>query len=300
MDLCDDERSDPKSPRVIARTRWKLLAKALQQRCRETSPVKSQIVPTTSRELYGLFQWQLSDSNRFWKDTQGHWLQCCSFIHPHFSLNLRFLSSQFSISELTGFNNTGNICVWPSEEVLAYYCMKHSDIFKQKTVLELGGGMTCLASLVVAKTSEPILVTCTDGNQASIENVKRIIQHNNFNSTCPVTAQLLDWKSESAYGDMESVWDVVLCADCVFFDDGREDLVDAMQRLTTNNGLILITAPRRGRTLDAFLALCHGKFEVYLEEDFDVDVTLSHQKKLLSASYNPDHNYPLLVRLKKL
>lgn len=79
--------------------------------------------------------------------------------------------------------------VWPSEEVLAYYCMKHSDTLKDKTVLELGGGMTCLASLVVAKTAEPILVTCTDGNQASIDNVKRIIQHNNFNSTCPVTAQ---------------------------------------------------------------------------------------------------------------
>nr|CAH0110208.1 unnamed protein product [Daphnia galeata] len=72
-----------------------------------------------------------------------------------------------------------------------------------------------------------------------------------------------------------------------------------MQRITTNNGLILIMAPRRGRTLDAFLELCHGKFDIYLDEEFDGDVTLSHQKKLLSPDYNSDHNYPLLVQLRK-
>lgn len=43
-------------------------------------------------------------------------------------------------------------------------------------------------------------------------------------------------------------------------------------------GLILIMAPRRGRTLDAFLELCQGKFDIYLDEEFDGDVTLSHQK----------------------
>jgi hypothetical protein len=37
-------------------------------------------------------------------------------------------------------------------------------------------------------------------------------------------------------------------------------------------------APRRGRTLDAFLELCQGKFDIYLDEEFDGDVTLSHQK----------------------
>ena len=95
-------------------------------------------------------------------------------------------------------------------------------------------------------------------------------------------------------------------------------------------GLILIFAPRRGRTLDAFLELCHGKFDIYLKEEFDDDVTLSHQKvipskifelanildgnftecasnlyfffflqKLLCPDYNSDHNYPLMVQLKK-
>ncbi|KZS15841.1 Calmodulin-lysine N-methyltransferase [Daphnia magna] len=159
--------------------------------------------------------------------------------------------------------------------------------------------MTCLASFAVAKTSDAMLVACTDGNPASVENVKRIIEHNNLSSTCPITAQVLDWKNESSFKEMESMWDVILCADCLFFDDGREALVDTMRRITTRNGLILIMAPRRGRTLDAFLELCHDKFDIYLNEEFDSDVTRSHQKKLLSPDYNSDHNYPLLVQLKK-
>ena len=42
-------------------------------------------------------------------------------------------------------------------------------------------------------------------------------------------------------------------------------------------------APRRGRTLDAFLTLCQqaAKFDVNLREEFDQDVTSSHSQVLL-------------------
>ncbi len=52
-------------------------------------------------------------------------------------------------------------------------------------------------------------------------------------------------------------------------------------------GLILIMAPRRGRTLDAFLELCQGKFDIYLDEEFDGDVTLSHQKVITVTKIFP-------------
>ncbi|KAK4024244.1 hypothetical protein OUZ56_009629 [Daphnia magna] len=189
MDDGEEKSLCPEGNQLIARTRWKLLAKVLQKTGAENGQSSSQLAPTTSRQLYGLFEWDVLESNLFWQDNCGQWLQCCSFNYPHFSLNVRFLINQFSIDELTGFNNTGNVCVWPSEEVLAYYCMKKNYVFKQKTVLELGGGMTCLASFAVAKTSDAMLVACTDGKPASVENVKRIIEHNNLSSTCPITAQ---------------------------------------------------------------------------------------------------------------
>jgi len=158
--------------------------------------------------------------------------------------------------------------------------------------------MTCLASLSVAQFTDASSVCCTDGNSLSVENINHIVRNNDFNN-CLVTSQVFDWKDKSLSKNMESKWDIVLCADCLFFDDGREALVETMSRITTNNGLILIMAPRRGRTLDRFLELCHGKFLIYLQEEFDRDVTLLHKEKLINPNYNADHNYPLLVQLRK-
>lgn len=82
------------------------------------------------------------------------------------------------LQDLTGFNNTGNICVWPSEEVMAGYCMENLHLFQGKKVLELGAGMTGLAGLVVAQACAPQHVCITDGNEKSVENLDIILDEN--------------------------------------------------------------------------------------------------------------------------
>lgn len=54
-------------------------------------------------------------------------------------------------------------CCWPSEEVLAYYCINHSDVFRSKKVLELGSGYG-LAGLVIAASTNADEVVISDGN----------------------------------------------------------------------------------------------------------------------------------------
>lgn len=81
--------------------------------------------------------------------------------------------------------------VWPSEETLAYYCLKHRGIFHHKTVLEVGGGMTCLAALTVTLSSNPASVCCTDGNPASVDNIERILNHNKFDMQSITCQQVL-------------------------------------------------------------------------------------------------------------
>jgi calmodulin-lysine N-methyltransferase len=43
-----------------------------------------------------------------------------------------------------GFNNTGNVCVWPSEELLTHLVLtRPSEWYDDKVVLELGTPPSC-------------------------------------------------------------------------------------------------------------------------------------------------------------
>jgi len=88
------------------------------------------------------------------------------------------LVDQISLSDLTGFNNTGNVCVWPSEDCLSQYSLENLDFFRGKSIVELGGGMTSLCGLAIAAYGEPKSVLLTDGNQTSVENLKKICSKN--------------------------------------------------------------------------------------------------------------------------
>ncbi|KAI5751906.1 hypothetical protein M8J77_011991 [Diaphorina citri] len=275
-----------------ARKLWLLLAKALhKQKCQQDL----NMVSVRRVDHFGLV-----DMKPLIEQQEGAWyLYSIKFKRSGqeecFHAKICHVEINLTANQLMGFNNTGNICVWPSEEVLSYYCLHNSYLFNNKTILELGGGMTCLAGILIAKYLSPHYVLVTDGNVTSVDNVVRIIQANQVTVDCSV----LKWGSCSNHH--VDYFDIILAADCLFFDETRNDFVSTIVHCLSESGIGLITAPRRGKTLDLFVqcAKSSGLYTLVLQ-CYNEGVWAQHcSLKMDNPQYDEGIHYPLLIVVSK-
>ena len=209
------------------------------------------------------------------------------------------LPSDFSARDLIGFNNTGNVCVWPAEECMAAYCLEKSgEIFDgRKKVVEVGGGMTCLAALILAKAVPHVdSVLLTDGNEASVENLRAILAENE-DLKGRVSAQVLRW-SKSPRADLRAAFDVVLCADCLFFDEFRLPLAECMAALLKPSGVAVVMAPKRGKTFADFVSKARESFAAVREDErYSERIWDRRQELTADERFREDIHYPVLLTL---
>nr|CAB3227517.1 calmodulin-lysine N-methyltransferase-like [Phallusia mammillata] len=207
-----------------------------------------------------------------------------------------------SVKDVLSFNNTGNVCIWPAEEVMAYYCVLHMHKFRNRSVLELGGGSTCLAGMNVALNCKNSHVLLSDGNVKCVESLQQVIEMNTKNKNkVDVSASVIRWDNPSHYQKHEEKFDYILCADCLFFDEHRPNLVDATYAMLKPEGTAFVFAPRRGNTLATFVDLCMDKFSQVSESDFYCPlVSLKHERaRKNNQHYDPDLHFPIMVELMK-
>ncbi|XP_030759807.1 calmodulin-lysine N-methyltransferase [Sitophilus oryzae] len=283
-----------------ARRRWAILAKALKspsgsQPSSPTDDVSvrriSSFMLLKTRELPAPPSPLVSEllSKRAWFEYS------LSVGQNAFSLNISHRTRTFSAEDLMGFNNTGNVCIWPSEETLSYYACSNLDIFKNRNVLELGGGMSCLAGLFVAKYASPKTVLVSDGNKTSVDNVRAILQCNEF--SCPTDCAILKWGEPRG---SRRLYDVIVSADCLFFDDARRDFVECLYEYLAPEGLGLVMAPQRGSTLDSFMIQSENRGLICRKIMRYDDVVWERRLELLDqCEYNDNIHYPVLVEVTK-
>ncbi|KAJ6916470.1 hypothetical protein NC652_019003 [Populus alba x Populus x berolinensis] len=125
--------------------------------------------------------------------------------------------SDFEVSDRYNVDNTGLVCQWPSEDVLAYFCLSHADMFRSKRVIELGSGYG-LAGLVIAATTEALEVVISDGNPVVVDYIQHSIDANStaFGNT-KVKTVTLHWDEEVTY-NISDTFDVIVASDWTMQD----------------------------------------------------------------------------------
>nr|XP_023025563.1 calmodulin-lysine N-methyltransferase [Leptinotarsa decemlineata] len=287
----------------VARRRWAILAKALKSpsESQPSSPTDEfsvrrissfMLLKTQELHVVPIMSPENQYCDQFKKRT---WYKYSTRVNgTDYFINVGHRNRTFSAEDLMGFNNTGNVCIWPSEETLSYFVCSNLGHFLNKSVIELGGGMSCLAGLFVAKYGNATSVTVTDGNKLSVDNVQTTIKCNEFD--IEVKCHVFKWSSfEPSYQ-----YDVILCADCLFFDDARADLIECLWNCLANDGIAYIMAPERGDTLDKFILQSESRgFSCKKIVNYSTVVWEKRLALLDNCDYNDNIHYPVLIEVTK-
>jgi predicted nicotinamide N-methyase len=180
----------------------------------------------------------------------------------------------FSEQDLQKFSkesvdNTGNLQLWPCEEILTFFCLSNLSQFEGKKIIELGAGYSGLCALFIAKNIEKIgEILITDGNSQSVEAIKLNLKLNKLDDS-KINADLLKWTRNSfcINKDYHKIFDFILISDCLFFEKFHDDLVFTIEYLLINNGKCIIVCPERGTTMFDFLTKASKIFEIRKSED---------------------------------
>ncbi|CAA0397643.1 Calmodulin-lysine N-methyltransferase [Arabidopsis thaliana] len=299
---------DPTSSSSSA-LRWKILRQALLRRSDSQSQTETKRISRKATQGFNLIPCQVVDSSP--QSDKSREASVCYTLpitgSPKLYLTQRVDNcsdlNDFEISNRYNIDNTGLVCQWPSEEVLAYFCKSQPERFRGKRVIELGSGYG-LAGLVIAAATEASEVVISDGNPQVVNYIKRNIETNSmaFGGTS-VKAMELHW-NQHQLSELTNTFDIIVASDCTFFKEFHKDLARTIKMLlkAKKASEALFFSPKRGDSLEKFMKEIKDiGLHYILTENYDAQVWKRHETLVKGdeawPNYDKNHCYPLLIQI---
>jgi calmodulin-lysine N-methyltransferase len=161
-----------------AKNRWKLLARAILSNNKREMKIKEKLLPMSDvSQVFSGFDLVSVERLRREGDEETFTISFDAASGCNYECSVH-IEKLWTMKDLIGFNNTGNVAFWTSEAALTYFALDNLPLFNDSWVLELGGGMFCLSGLMLAKYSNAFAVHLSDGNESSMNNVRNSIALN--------------------------------------------------------------------------------------------------------------------------
>lgn len=166
--------------------------------------------------------------------------------------------------------------LWPSARALTAYIVNNAQLFKGKTILELGCGMG-LTTMALAQTEKKKLLA-TDYEQEALDATARNCRLNGINIV-PELA-LLDWRIP----DLKEKYDLIVASDVAYEQRFFEPLANLFRQYIKEGGTIVLAEPNRSVARPFFgkLRLSGFKFsaeDFYIKQDKnEIKVTIYNMK----------------------
>lgn len=317
------------SGKIRSRERWVLLSKAVKSKQYQMLLTNNSVNNCNADlssliKTYGLMDYVIApndccdDNEEKWFNAQWNSLYKVDYEKSDVNLFIRFGDNRLTFEELAGFDNSGNIRLWPCEELLAYlfaYGILKDKIFG-KVICELGAGMTALAGLVISALKLQKQIYLTDGNIRCVQNIEQNVNKNFSNNEQNINVQLLRWGYQEDYKQLMHKIETIICADCLFATKAHNDLLNTIDDLliiedNVNNenisqtfGTVFIVAPKRGNSMKQFINLVHQDKRFFLNvfENYNQIFSFCYEtlQKNNGKQIDSDSYYPYLLVMRRV
>lgn len=185
------------------------------------------------------------------------------------------------ISSVTDSDLTGQI-IWPGCKMFLTYIDSHLDLFKGKTIVELGSGIA-ICTLFLTKFGNPQLAIATDGNKLVVDLMKSNAELSNCQN---VECDILYWGSDSAkeFREKHGKFDIVMGSEIVYNEACVDPLVITLNELLAENGRFIVGHIFRYNRVTRYFMQKVDENGFELEKEIKWDDIMSYRMEMIEGS----------------